>query len=67
MPYEDSEMNNKQQKHPKVHFEQYLFNSHEPCDDISNDIPPELEAELLENTFSLKGRVRRLARKIRNY
>lgn len=53
-------------KHPKVHFQQYLYNAGEPRDDISNDTPVELEAELLENSHSMKGRVRHIAQRMRN-
>lgn len=61
-----SAIKNKQQRHPKVFFEQYLYNSSEPVDDISSDTPPELEAELLENSYAMRGQMRRIARRIRN-
>lgn len=66
MSYGYSDMNVKQQKHPKVFFEQYLLYSREPIDDFSNDSPPELEAELLENSLSMKRRFRHIAQRLRN-
>jgi len=58
---------NKQQKHPKVHFQQYLYNASEPEDNFSNDLPPELGAELLEASYFMKRRVRRIAEKLRTH
>lgn len=52
-------------KHQKVYFEQYLSNSGEPWDDISNDTPPELEAELLTNSHFMRRQVRRIAERMR--
>jgi hypothetical protein len=52
-------------KQPKVYFAQYLTNFDEPQDDLSRDTP-ELEAELLENTYVMKRRIRRMAEKMRN-
>ncbi len=52
-------------KHPKVYFEQYLADTEEPQDDAP-DSPPELEAELLENSFVMRRRFRSLAQKMRN-
>ena len=57
---------NKQQNHPKVYFQQYLNNFNEPRDDSFSDIPPELEAELLENSYFMRRRFRHLAQKMRN-
>jgi len=57
---------NKQQGHPKVYFEQYLYNAGEPKDDISQDTPALLEAELLEDSYFLRRQLRRTARKLRN-
>lgn len=61
-----NEFRHENNKHPKVHFEQYLYNSSEPLDDISSDTPPELKAELLENSFIQKRRFRRIAQRMRN-
>lgn len=59
---------NKQQKHHKKFFEQYLFNAYEPRDHVSNNTPAELEAELLQNTFVMKRRFRHIAQRLReNY
>lgn len=57
---------NKQQKHPKVNFKQYLYNSGEPGDDTDFNISAELEAELLEGSYYMKRRIRRIAQSIRN-
>ena len=63
MSYEHSAQKN---KHPKVYFEQYLYNAGEPWDDRSSDTPPELEAELLENSYFMRQRARRIANKLRS-
>jgi len=57
---------NKQQKHPKVRYEQYLYNAGEPQDYVSHDTPALLEAELLENSFLLKRRFKHTVQKMRN-
>ncbi|MDO8266144.1 MAG: hypothetical protein Q7T41_04365 [Candidatus Saccharibacteria bacterium] len=59
---------NRQQKHPKIYFEQYLYNASEPIDDDDNTMPAELEAELLENNYNTKTRhqFRRIAQRLRN-
>lgn len=56
---------NKHQKHPKVNYEDYLYNPGEPVDDISHDVPAELEVELLHSSFLMKRRFRQSARRIR--
>ena len=53
-------------KHPKVYFGHYLYNLSEPLDDISNDTPPELETELLEDSFIMRRRFRDIAQNIRS-
>lgn len=58
--------NKKQQKHPKVYFQQYLYNSGEPSYDGSNDLPPELEAELLGNSHTMRQHLRHIAQRMRN-
>ncbi|HUD05311.1 MAG TPA: hypothetical protein VMR18_00105 [Candidatus Saccharimonadales bacterium] len=57
---------NKQQKHPKVDFHQYLYNSGEPSDDNTYAVPAELEAEMLESSFSMKRQLRYVARIMRS-
>ncbi len=52
--------------HPKTHFQKYLRNINEPRDDVGSDMPAALEAELLENSYVMRGQVRRMARRIRN-
>lgn len=66
MSHEYSAIKNKQQKHPKVHFQQYLYNSGELWDDFASDLPTELEAELLENSYPIKRRFRQIAQRMRN-
>ncbi|HEY4963292.1 MAG TPA: hypothetical protein VIH90_01170 [Candidatus Saccharimonadales bacterium] len=66
MSQDYSTIKNKQQKQSKVFFEQYLYNSSEPRDDDSSDTPPELEAELLENSYDIKRQFRHLAQRLRN-
>lgn len=67
MSHEYSPRMSKQQKHPRVHFQQYLYNAREPRDDLLSDLPAELEAELLENSHDMRRHVRRLARTIRRH
>jgi len=50
MSHDYSMTTNKQQKQPKVHFQQYLYNTNEPRENISGSLPRELESELLENS-----------------
>lgn len=66
MPHSTYTTKNKQQKHPRVYFQQYLYNSSEPLDDISHDTPPELEAELLENSYLMRQQFRHMAQRMRN-
>jgi hypothetical protein len=58
-------LKNIKQKHPKVHFQQYLYNSGEPRDDFSHDTPAELEAELLENSYLMRRQFRHTAQRMR--
>ncbi|HUD05751.1 MAG TPA: hypothetical protein VMR18_02455 [Candidatus Saccharimonadales bacterium] len=67
MSHSTNATENNHQKHPKVYFKQYLANLSEPGDDISSDSPAELEAELLESSYLMKRRFRRIAQKIRTY
>jgi hypothetical protein len=66
MSHSTKAITNKQQKEPKEFFEQYLYNSGEPSDDNNFQISAELEAELLENSYFMKRRIRRLAHRMRN-
>jgi hypothetical protein len=54
-------------KNPKVHFQQYLYNSNEPRDDISGASPSELETELLEDSYLMRRRFRHIAQDIRRH
>lgn len=67
MSYDFSARANKHPKHPKVFFSQYMFNSNEPIDDRSNDLPAELEAELLGNTPDMRREFRSAAQRIRDH
>jgi len=61
-----SKLTNKHQKHPKVHFQQYLYNASEPREYISGSSPAELEAELLENSESMRQSFRHRAHRMRS-
>ena len=65
MSHDYSATTNKQQKHPKVHFQQYLSNSGEPKDD-SSALSAELKAEPLEDSYFLRRRFRHIAQSMRN-
>jgi len=66
MSHTSNSITNKKQKHPKVDFQQYLYNSGEPTDDFSHDTPAEIEAELQARRFFMKRRIRRDAQKLRD-
>lgn len=66
MSYQYSAIKTMLPTHPKTHFQKYLRNINEPRDDMGSDMPAELEAELLENSYAMRGQVRRIARRIRN-
>jgi hypothetical protein len=66
MSHSTNAKTNKQQDQPKVFFKQYLYNSGEPMDNMSQDTPAELEAELLENSYVMRRRFRNVAKKLRN-
>ena len=66
MSYENTSSKNKQHKSPKMRYVHYLKNYHEPLDDMSNDSPAELEAELVENSFFMRRKFRHIAHKMRN-
>ena len=66
MSHDYSVTTNKQQKHPKVHFQQYLYSSSEPRDNIPGSLPRELETELLENGDFIKRRFRHIAQSMRS-
>jgi hypothetical protein len=64
MSHDYSAMKN---KHPKEHYKQYLYNSNEPRDNISNDTPSEMEAELLGNSHFMRQQFRQVAQDIRDH
>ncbi len=56
-----SELTNKLQKHPKVHFQQYLSANNEPCERTASASSADLELELFENSESMRQDFRYLA------
>jgi hypothetical protein len=66
MSHTSNSITNKKQKHPKVGFQQYLYNSGEPKDDFSQVTPAEIAAELRTRRFFMKRRIRRDAQKLRD-
>lgn len=65
MSHSITKIKNKQQKHPKVQIKQYLRDSSEPIETDSHYLPPELQYEILEDRFSMRRRLKRFARRIR--
>lgn len=61
-----SKLTTKNQKHPKSNFVHYLYHTNEPHDVAPSNISPELEAELLENSESMRQNFRHHAHLIRN-
>ena len=61
MFYSSNAKNYKQRNNSKVHFEQYLFNPDEPKDYLSHDTPAEIETEMLESSYYMRHRFRRIA------
>ena len=59
------EFNIDKNKHQKVHFRQYLNSFNEPFDHKENDMPAELEAELVERSYKMRRHLKHLASKIR--
>ena len=69
MSYSTNAAKNKQQKHSKVHFSQYLYNSSEPEADNSHDILAVQDAVAIQQAdryyMVIKRKLRRSARKMR--
>lgn len=61
-----SSIRNKQQKHPKINYRQYLYNSGEPMDDISNDSSTDFDYEMIEDSSDMRRRFRDIAQRMRN-
>lgn len=60
-------LKNKQQRHPKVLDTQYLINDDEPSSNVFNYLPrSEIDAELLENSYTLRQQLRHTAQRIRD-
>lgn len=70
MTQSKSAKKNKQQKHSKKFFEQYLYNAHEPQNHApkgtSTELEAELEAELLEDIFIMRKRFKHNAQRLRS-
>lgn len=58
---------NKHPMHSNVFFEQYLYNADEPPENIYSHAPTNLQVELLESSFKMRHRVRRIAQRLRNH
>jgi hypothetical protein len=61
-----SKLTNKQQKRPKVHFQEYLQNTNEPQEYISHGPSTGLEIELIEDIESMRKSFRRLVNKMKS-
>lgn len=66
MSHDYSAIKNKQQKHPKVDFAQYLFNATEPQDDVAGDSMIENEIKLFEDSSLMRHSFRKIAQRLRN-
>ncbi len=66
MTHSNNAKKNKQQKHPKKFFEQYLYNVRAPWSHVPNDTPAETEVELQENSLEMKRRFRYIAQRLRD-
>jgi len=63
MSHSTNAITNKNQKHPKVDFRQYLYNSSEPNYDLEYYISPKFRARLEEQTDKYYTVIRRQVRK----
>lgn len=66
MSQEFSSSKNKHQKHPKVQFEQYLYDPGEPLESTRGLSLSEIQADLLEDSFFIKRRFRNIAERSRS-
>lgn len=74
MTHSNNAKKNKQQKHSKKLFEQYLYNARapwdhvpdEPSDYVSSDTLAELEAELLESIIIMRRRFKHNVQRLKN-
>lgn len=60
-------LTNKQQKHPKFTFQNYLKNYNEPYDDESHDTLFNRETVLKENSYMMRRQLRRIAQRVRTH
>lgn len=56
---------NKPKKYSKINMQRYLHSSGEPKWDESGYLPAALEAELLEDSYSMRRHFRLMAQKLR--
>ena len=56
----------KHQNHPRVDFQEYLYNTNEPQKSVSGHSSAELEAMLLEDIATMRRRFRHLSYRMRN-
>ena len=61
-----SKLIDKHQKHLKVDFQEYLYNTNEPQKSVSRHATAELEAILLEDIATMRRRFRHLSYRMRN-
>ncbi len=69
MSHSNRAITNKHQKHPKVHFKQYLYNSGEPDEVISHDIYTDDQTNRQEQAdryyMVMRRQIRRNAQRLR--
>ena len=53
-------------KHPKVNFQQYLYNIDEPTDSVMKDARAAVGYGLLDDMHAMRRRFRRIAHKLRD-
>jgi hypothetical protein len=56
----------KQDKHPKVRHQSYLYSPHEPRDDADSDASGNYEMLSVEDSHTMRRRFRHIAQKLRS-
>jgi hypothetical protein len=56
----------RQNKHPKVRHQSYLYSPHEPRDDVASDASGMHEMRLVEDSHAMRRRFRHIAQELRN-
>ena len=67
MSHSINAITSKEQKHPRVQFQQYLSSAGEPRDVTSRGIPTDLDAELIGDVYAMRRQFRHLAHKMRHH